>query len=75
MDSVAAVKSIVMVVNETHRIPANYPETYADLGKYLVSLKDTYCEMYLDKVAPKCFDKVREQMSDSCVDLLAPDGV
>jgi hypothetical protein len=75
LHSVAAMKSVVMVVNKTHRIPANHPETYTDLGQYLVDLKDTYCEMYLEKVAPKCFEKVRDRMSDPCVELLAPDGL
>jgi hypothetical protein len=75
MKSIASLKSVVMTVTETHRIPADYPETYTDLGQYLVSLKKSYCRRYLQTVGAKYPTAVRSRMSEACVDLLAPDGI
>ena len=75
MESVAALKSVVMTVTETHRIPATYPDSYTDLGQYLISLKNAYCRKYLTTAGAKYPTAVRSRMSEACVGLLAPEGI
>ena len=75
MESVAALKSVVTTVTETHRIPATYPDTYTNLGQYIISLKNAYCREYLTTVGAKYPTAVRSRMSESCVDLLSPEGI
>ncbi len=75
MESVATLKSVVTTVTETHRIPAEYPDTYTDLGQYLISLKNAYCREYLRTVGTKYPTAVRSRMSEACVDLLSPEGI
>ena len=75
MESVAALKSVVTTVTETHRIPATYPDSYADLGQYLISLKNAYCREYLTTAGAKYPTAVRSRMSEACVDLLSPEGI
>jgi len=74
MESVATLKSVVTTVTEIHRIPATYPESYTDLGQYIISLKNAYCREYLTTVGAKYPTVVRSRMSEACVDLLDPDG-
>ena len=75
MQSVAALKSVVTTVTQTHRIPATYPDSYTDLGQYLISLKNAYCREYLRTVGTKYPTAVRSRMSKACVDLLSPEGI
>jgi len=75
MESIATLKSVVTTVTETHRIPAAYPESYTDLGQYLISLKNAYCREYLTTVGTKYPTAVRSRMSKACVDLLASEGI
>jgi len=75
MESVAALKSVVTTVTETYRIPAEYPETYTDLGQYIISLKNAYCRQYLTTAGMKYPTAVRTRMSEACVDVLAADGI
>jgi len=75
MESVAALKSVVTTVTETHRIPATYPDSYTDLGQYLISVKNAYCREYLTTAGAKYPTAVRSRMSEACVDLLSPEGI
>ena len=75
IESVAALKSVVTTITETHRIPAKYPDTYTALGQYIISLKNAYCREYLTTAGAKYPTAVRSRMSEACVDVLSPEGI
>ena len=75
MESVVALKSVATTVTETHRIPATYPDSYIDLGPYIISLKNAYCREYLTTAGAKYPTAVRSRMSKACVDLLASGSI
>jgi len=75
MKSIASLKSVVMTVTETHRIPADYPERPTPISDSTSS----HSKVVLSTVSPDSGTKyptaVRSRMSEACVDLLAPDGI